>query len=426
MRVAPKTRVITEMRTPRSRTSAAFSANCTSSSSRRPNSLSSMAPPTLNLSVIELPKSALPCICSRVSPASRLPTHREANSSNGNVARHSRVTCQLRASIAIPTTTTLIMFDTVLDSVEVNARWAPMTSLFNRDTSAPVCVRVKNASDIRCTCANTVVRRSKIRPSPMREDNQPMLNASPASSTATPAARIDSTTTSSVSSLRMPSSTMFRTRRGVTTTRAASRTVSARKTVMAARCGRANLTTRATVSRPSFCSVMLRSVRMCRHTGPIPECIDIRSPLLCPACCPGSSTHQCGQVTEPSYLRLSLGEPLLVEVETGGALEQGLRLGHGAVDRCGQCCHQVLHRPLELLGGDDGGRQPDVVRLVRVHPTGGGTDLQCPRVANKLDERFCSRQVRHESEDGLAHGEPGVLRDHTQVARERELEAGPD
>ena len=39
--------------------------------------------------------------------------------------------------------------ETVLDSVEVNARWAPITSLLSRDTSAPVWVRVKNASDIR-------------------------------------------------------------------------------------------------------------------------------------------------------------------------------------------------------------------------------------------------------------------------------------
>ena len=59
-----------------------------------------------------------------------------------------------------PTTTTLIMLETVLDRVEVNARCAPITSLLSRDTSAPVWVRVKNASDMRCTCANTEVRRS--------------------------------------------------------------------------------------------------------------------------------------------------------------------------------------------------------------------------------------------------------------------------
>ena len=117
-----------------------------------------------------LPRSALPSICSRVSPARRRLTPRETSSRSGNIARQSRVTCQLSTSIAMPTTTTEIVLATVLDSVEVKARWAPMTSLLSRDTSAPVWVRVKNASDWRWTCPNTAVRRSKIRPSPIREE----------------------------------------------------------------------------------------------------------------------------------------------------------------------------------------------------------------------------------------------------------------
>ena len=48
-----------------------------------------------------LPRSALPFIWSRVSPASRDPTQREARIRIGNVARHSSVTCQLRANIVI-------------------------------------------------------------------------------------------------------------------------------------------------------------------------------------------------------------------------------------------------------------------------------------------------------------------------------------
>ena len=51
-------------------------------------------------------------------------------------------------------------FDTTLDSTEVKACCAPMTSLFSREISAPVWVRVKNAIGMRCTCANTRVRRS--------------------------------------------------------------------------------------------------------------------------------------------------------------------------------------------------------------------------------------------------------------------------
>ena len=48
------------------------------------------------------------------------------------------------------------MLDTVLDRVEVKARWAPITSLLSRETSAPVWVRVKNARDWRWTWPKTV------------------------------------------------------------------------------------------------------------------------------------------------------------------------------------------------------------------------------------------------------------------------------
>ena len=93
------------------------------------------------------------------------------------------MTCQLRENIVTPTTTTLMALDTVLDSTEVNARCAPITSLLSRETSAPVWVRVKKASDIRWTCAKTLVRRSKISPSPIREDNQPISTPNVASTT---------------------------------------------------------------------------------------------------------------------------------------------------------------------------------------------------------------------------------------------------
>ena len=157
---APKIRVIRLIRTPRSRTLAALVAKRTSSSSRRPKSLSSIAPPTLKRSVMLLPRSALPSICSRVSPARRLLTNREARKSSGNSPTHSSVTCQLRASMVMPTTTTAMELDTVLDRVEVKARCAPITSLLSRLTSAPVWVRVKKAIDWRCTWAKTCERRS--------------------------------------------------------------------------------------------------------------------------------------------------------------------------------------------------------------------------------------------------------------------------
>ena len=81
-------------------------------------------------------------------------------SRSGNSSRHIKVTCQLSANIAMPTTTTEIALETVPERVEVKARWAPITSLLSRETSAPVWVRVKKARDCRCTWPKTCVRRS--------------------------------------------------------------------------------------------------------------------------------------------------------------------------------------------------------------------------------------------------------------------------
>ena len=89
-----------------------------------------------------------------------------------------------------------------------------------------------------------------------------MPSASAASTTATAAAISANVTTSAVFCLRMPSSTMCLTISGVTTTSAASMTVRTRKNPIGRRCGFAKPTTRRTVSRASFWSPMLRSVRM--------------------------------------------------------------------------------------------------------------------------------------------------------------------
>ena len=63
--------------------------------------------------------------------------------------------CHDSASIATITMVTVMTLLTTEPSVFVNACCAPMMSLFSRLTSAPVCVRVKNAIGIRCTCPNT-------------------------------------------------------------------------------------------------------------------------------------------------------------------------------------------------------------------------------------------------------------------------------
>ena len=69
--------------------------------------------------------------------------------------------------MATRTITTVMRFPTTFDSSVVKACWAPMTSLFNRLTRAPVCVRVKKASGMRWMCRKTFDRMSKMRPSPM-------------------------------------------------------------------------------------------------------------------------------------------------------------------------------------------------------------------------------------------------------------------
>ena len=55
---------------------------------------------------------------------------------------------------------TLITLLTTEENVSVNACWAPRTSLFSRETSAPVWVRVKKAIGICWTWAKTCVRMS--------------------------------------------------------------------------------------------------------------------------------------------------------------------------------------------------------------------------------------------------------------------------
>ena len=74
-------------------------------------------------------------------------------------------------SITARVSTSAMTLVTTPDSVKVNARWAPITSLLSRLTRAPVRVRVKNATGIRCTCPNTARRRSRMTPSPIFADS---------------------------------------------------------------------------------------------------------------------------------------------------------------------------------------------------------------------------------------------------------------
>ena len=143
-----------------SRTRAALVANSVDSSSSRPKIFTSRAPETLNRSVIVWLIAALTCIDSRVIAASRLPTQRAGSTNSGSSASEMRVICHDSSSIVTSTSTSETTLETTDDRVDVNACWAPTTSLLRRETSEPVCVLVKNATGIRCTWSKTLVRRS--------------------------------------------------------------------------------------------------------------------------------------------------------------------------------------------------------------------------------------------------------------------------
>jgi hypothetical protein len=88
---------------------------------------------------------------SRVISASRRPIRRAGRMKIGSRSRDRPVTCQDRLNMTPAVSASWITLLTTPDSVEVNACWAPSTSLFSRLTRAPVWVRVKNCSGIRCT-----------------------------------------------------------------------------------------------------------------------------------------------------------------------------------------------------------------------------------------------------------------------------------
>ena len=119
---------------------------------------------------------------SRSSAPTRAPTRRAGITNSGSSTSASSVICHDRPSITTSVSTSAMTLVTTPASADVNARWAPITSLFSRLTRAPVWVRVKNAIGIRCTCSNTWRRRSRMRSSPRRDDCSRSSRPTPASS----------------------------------------------------------------------------------------------------------------------------------------------------------------------------------------------------------------------------------------------------
>ena len=109
---------------------------------------------------------------------------RAGMTNTGRSSSASSVICHDRLNITATASSSEMALLTTPDSVHVNARWAPMTSLLSRLTSAPVRVRVKKATGMRCTWPNTARRRSRIRPSPILADCHRSAMPTAASSTA--------------------------------------------------------------------------------------------------------------------------------------------------------------------------------------------------------------------------------------------------
>jgi hypothetical protein len=175
---------------------------------------------------------------------------RRAGSTNsGSRISASSVICHDSPSITTSVSTRVIELPTTPDRVQVKARWAPITSLLSRLTRAPVRVRVKKATGIRCTWPNTARRRSRIRPSPSLADCHRSARPTPPSASATPAMIKASTTTRLCWPPSMMASTTRPARTGVATASRAVTTLRPMKTASSWRWGAANCHTRRRVAR---------------------------------------------------------------------------------------------------------------------------------------------------------------------------------
>ena len=212
-----------------------------------------MAPGAENRSVICDVIAALWSAASRSSDPTRAPTRRAGMRNNGSSTTVISVIGHDRPAMTTKVSTRAMTLVTTPDSAEVNARWAPITSLFRRLTSAPVRVRVKKATGIRCTCSKTRRRSSRMRSSPRRDDCSRATNPTAASSRASTAI----TTARAITVLAGPPSTMAFTAwpamTGAATPNTAEIVASTRYEAMVRLWGWAKRPTRRTVSHRTAC-----------------------------------------------------------------------------------------------------------------------------------------------------------------------------
>ncbi len=108
----------------------------------------SVAPGAEKRSVVCVLSAALRLADSRLRSASFEPIRRAGSTKIGNRISASKVICQEIRIITIKVMNSITRLLTTPESVSLNARWAPITSLLSRLTSAPVRVRMKKAIGI--------------------------------------------------------------------------------------------------------------------------------------------------------------------------------------------------------------------------------------------------------------------------------------
>ncbi len=96
------------------------------------------------------------------------PTLRVRRTNTGMSAKANSASCQERKSMPIAVAITVVAFETIEVAVLVTTFCTPPMSFEIRDCTSPVRVRVKNASESRCKCRNTALRRSCITSWPTR------------------------------------------------------------------------------------------------------------------------------------------------------------------------------------------------------------------------------------------------------------------
>jgi hypothetical protein len=149
---AMRQRPAIRLRTSRSASCSDSPAKRRTSSGPRPIVLPSRMPDTDSDSSTSVDMSASRPWRTEVMRLRSSPTRRVNQRKNGSRASEKTASFQFSATIATSVASTVVTFDMIDVAVLVTTLSMPPMSLAMRDCTSPVCVRVKNASDIRWRC----------------------------------------------------------------------------------------------------------------------------------------------------------------------------------------------------------------------------------------------------------------------------------